>query len=73
MFITHHWFAGVHTVPGQVHLQSIPRPTHVRVRGMRWGEQPLPIKNKNSLKVFLSLIGFFQKINLKSCGQTESG
>ena len=40
---------------------------------MRLGEQPLPTKNKNSLKVNLSLIGFFQKINLKSCGQTESG
>ena len=37
------------------------------------GEQPLPIKNKNSLNVSLSLIGFFQKINLNSCGQTESG
>ena len=40
---------------------------------MRLGEQPLPTKTKNSLKVSLSLIGFFQKINLKSCGQTESG
>ena len=40
---------------------------------MRLGEQPLPTKNKSSLKVSLSLIGFFQKINLKSCGQTESG
>ena len=37
---------------------------------MTWGEQPLPIKIKNSLKVSLSLI---QKINVNSCGQTESG
>ena len=40
---------------------------------MRLGEQPLPTKNKYSLEVSLSLIGFFQKINSKSSGQTEKG
>ena len=35
---------------------------------MRLGEQPLPTKNKYSLEVSLSLIGFFQKIHLKSSG-----
>ena len=31
---------------------------------MTWGEQPLPIKNKNSLKVSLSLIRGFRKLTL---------
>ena len=40
---------------------------------MRLGREPLPTKNKNSLKFSLLLIGFFQKCNVKSCGQTERG
>ena len=37
------------------------------------GEQPLPRKNNNSLKVSVSPMGFFQKSSLISCDQTDMG
>ena len=40
---------------------------------MIFGEPPLPMKNRNSLKVSLSVMGFCQKIRLMSEGQELRG
>ena len=40
---------------------------------MIFGEPPLPVKNRNSLKESLSVMGFCQKVRLMSEGQELRG